>query len=297
MLAGFLLAGPLLLTNFRSGAAGDQTRGAPAKKHPGDRRFGAPAPQSDTRNARAEPADRDFAALLRDDSCAAARLAARLPQTITREVLGRCLREPELAQRLMTAILESWPDEPTGERRELYRRCRLLWIQMDAPGYIRWEVQHPAGSSSPAPLSDRAGAFTDAILGSPDPAVTATEVLPLLSAAERTETMEQLVSAWAAIDPDAAGAWLDRQPDNSERWPAIAAFAAACTRLDSASALAWAQTIGDPALRDRTAAKLLATWHSTDPRAANAWLDSSALPPEAIGEWRDRLAIVPPEDP
>lgn len=74
-----------------------------------------------------------------------------------------------------------------------------------------------------------------------------------VSAVRKVDARANIVSSWAASDPDAAGSWLLDARRRGEAAPAVAAsFAQATVASDPAAAIAWAQTIPDDALRHQT---------------------------------------------
>lgn len=73
----------------------------------------------------------------------------------------------------------------------------------------------------------------------------------------KTKARANVVSSWAASDPDAAGAWLLDAHRHGDAAPEVAAsFAQTTVGIDPSAAIAWAQTIQDEELRHKTLLKM-----------------------------------------
>lgn len=84
-------------------------------------------------------------------------------------------------------------------------------------------------------------------------AMTWLDGLAQVPAERKAAARANVVSSWAATDPDAAGSWLLDARRRGEAAPAVtASFAQATVASDPAAAIAWAQTIPDDALRHQT---------------------------------------------
>jgi len=77
--------------------------------------------------------------------------------------------------------------------------------------------------------------------------------LDKVAAENKTKARANVVSSWAASDPEAAGSWLLEARRRGEAAPEVtASYATATVGMDPAAAIAWAQTIPDEALRHQT---------------------------------------------
>lgn len=73
---------------------------------------------------------------------------------------------------------------------------------------------------------------------------------------EHPALMKKMVQSWARFEPNACGRWLGEQETGPLTDPAREAFARAIVDKDGGSALAWAETISDPARREQCLAEL-----------------------------------------
>jgi len=92
------------------------------------------------------------------------------------------------------------------------------------------------------------------------------------------------VAAWAYIDPQAAGEWLELQEGTEHFNHAIAAYVSGILTADPEAAVLWADRISDPRMRLGGVVKSFALWQLHDPHAANAWLETAGFP-EAIRDF------------
>ncbi|MCB1087220.1 MAG: hypothetical protein KDM63_09260, partial [Verrucomicrobiae bacterium] len=107
----------------------------------------------------------------------------------------------------------------------------------------------------------------------------------------------QVVSAWATRNPNAAGEWLNRQPQGPALDRAKSAFSSVAARRDPESAMEWAKTITEPNLRQGGMQLVYQQWVKKDAAAANASLEQSGLPPEQIESIKKAAANQPKASP
>jgi hypothetical protein len=86
---------------------------------------------------------------------------------------------------------------------------------------------------------------------------------------------------WEDRDPVAAGDYLFKMPKTPQRDSAISGFASGYAWQDHQTALAWANAIKEPALRETTLTKVGRAFYRRDPSGAQAWLPGSGLSVEA----------------
>ncbi|HWB06882.1 MAG TPA: hypothetical protein VG796_27910 [Verrucomicrobiales bacterium] len=84
--------------------------------------------------------------------------------------------------------------------------------------------------------------------------------------------LASLMDSWARIDPDAAGAYLNRQPPGSDKDRALRRMGFWVADSNPEAAMQWAATIRDETLRDETRKDILTKWRRYDPVEANAWV-------------------------
>jgi hypothetical protein len=70
-------------------------------------------------------------------------------------------------------------------------------------------------------------------------------------------------------------------PKSAQRDAAISGFATGYAWQDPQTAIAWAQDIGDPVLRESSLTRAGQAFYRRDPDAAMDWLAQSGLPEEA----------------
>lgn len=104
-----------------------------------------------------------------------------------------------------------------------------------------------------------------------------------LAGEAKPRAYRETLSEWAQDDPTAASEFLLSMNRSSERDQAINGFTSRIQREEPASAIAWAQEIGDPQLQQETLTSAARSWYySRDREAATAWLETSGLPAEAV---------------
>lgn len=81
-------------------------------------------------------------------------------------------------------------------------------------------------------------------------------------------------------------------PDSPERDQAINGFAGSLVVNDPATAIAWADQIEDPQLRESSLVTLALSYFENDPNGAASWLPESGLPIETV----DRILNPSAED-
>lgn len=70
-------------------------------------------------------------------------------------------------------------------------------------------------------------------------------------------------------------------PPSPQRDAAVSGFARGYAWQDPEAALAWAQDISDPSLRERSLTQVGQAYYRRNPDAARAWLEQSGLSAEA----------------
>ena len=86
---------------------------------------------------------------------------------------------------------------------------------------------------------------------------------------------------WEDRDPAAAGQYLLGMPPSPKRDSAISGFATGYAWQNPQLAIAWAQDIADPTLRENSIVRSGQAFFTRDPDGARAWLATSGLPPDA----------------
>jgi hypothetical protein len=86
---------------------------------------------------------------------------------------------------------------------------------------------------------------------------------------------------WEDRDPAAAGQYLLAMPPSPKRDSAISGFATGYAWQNPQLAIAWAQDIADPTVRQNSLVRSGQAYFTRDPDGARAWLATSGLPADA----------------
>lgn len=113
----------------------------------------------------------------------------------------------------------------------------------------------------------------------PEAAVTWLESLP--AGQDQSRGFGSAVSAWAGRDPQRAGEYINGMPKSPARDSAISSYARRVAYEDPTMAIAWADAVGDPAMREDTLIRTGQVYFRRDAQAARDWLASSGLSPQA----------------
>ena len=105
---------------------------------------------------------------------------------------------------------------------------------------------------------------------------SASEYAATLPADVRGGTLTGAINYWAANDLTAAGEWIKGPERPGARRSAWRLHQLAAKRSESAAA--WAVTISDPKIRDKSLNGIATFWLNKDPAAASAWIRNSSLP-------------------
>ncbi|MDB4630852.1 hypothetical protein OAF46_04990, partial [Akkermansiaceae bacterium] len=84
---------------------------------------------------------------------------------------------------------------------------------------------------------------------------------------------------WEDKDPLAASEYLLSMPSSAKRDSAVSGFARGYAWQNPENAIAWAQDISDPGLRDQTLTQVGEAYFRRKPDEARAWLPESGLSP------------------
>lgn len=113
-----------------------------------------------------------------------------------------------------------------------------------------------------------------------DPAAAVNWLETLPSGNGQTAGLRTAFGDWEDRDPAAAGEHLAAMPQSPQRDSAISGFAMGYAWQNPQLAIAWAQDIRDPALRQTSLTRAGQAYFRRDPEGARAWLETSGLPAE-----------------
>ncbi len=151
--------------------------------------------------------------------------------------------------------------------------------------YFEWARHDPASALAAAAKIENpvlAGqARSQAITGWSwaDAAGLAKHALKLPPGPERSQALAEALPLWLERYPDAAATWIQKNDSGPEFDAGLAALANQRSLLHAspAAALALATDITDPAKRGETLRSVFGQWAVRDPKAARAYLDSTAI--------------------
>jgi hypothetical protein len=141
------------------------------------------------------------------------------------------------------------------------------------------------GDSMRSRLAERLG-----LLGEAERAVLWLEGAVDADQEERGRAARLAVRHWLFTDPDAAFAWGDEALGKyrDEPWflPPAGQLISAYTARDPERALEWMDMFKDPEQREGALVKIARRWLTLDEKAAETWLETSSLAPEAQARAR-----------
>jgi RNA polymerase sigma factor (sigma-70 family) len=176
------------------------------------------------------------------------------------------IEDEEARRQVRRAVVEHWVQqdaaaaaafvetaEPAHERVGLMDSLGLAWLQTEPARAADWWVTHAPGP----------------------------------------QTLIKIMNVWAHNDPNAAGEWLGRLPAGPESDPARMTFARQVSDLDPESALRWAETISEAALRESTIDHVFGAWRARDGAAAQSFLQKATWPEERVARLAPPVASTP----
>jgi RNA polymerase sigma factor (sigma-70 family) len=96
------------------------------------------------------------------------------------------------------------------------------------------------------------------------------------------DTLVKIINVWAQQDPNAAGTWLGDQPVGPTSDTARMSFARQVADRDEESALRWAETVSDEAMREGTIDHIFTNWKLRNPNEAKAFLHNAGWPDDRV---------------
>ena len=117
----------------------------------------------------------------------------------------------------------------------------------------------------------------------------------LLHYALMPQAYSRVVSQWAGRDPQAAGDWLNKQPQGPQLDDARRSFATAIAARDPSGAFDWAKAVQDDAKRVAAYEQVYRTLNAKNPASASAALDQAGLPADVAAKVRESVAPKAPE--
>lgn len=208
--------------------------------------------------------------LARTDSAAAEKYVSEIKDKGERARLTQVIVEEKLKQGTESAA--AWaasltdPDMKKGAfesvAEQMYRND-----PQKAMEYVKANAAESYSSGAVGELARRLGG------SDPQQALTFSQGLP--EGATRSEAYKSTFREWANSNPTEASTQLNSMPKGADRDAAASGLARSVAREDSAGAIAWAESIGDPAIKQESLQEVLQRTFRTDPEAANAYMTTN----------------------
>lgn len=177
------------------------------------------------------------------------------------------------------------------------REAAMVWAESLPDGRLKGQalnrIVQSLGERSPQAAAEwlgkfadqgyAAGAFSTATqeFAKVDPASTAPWLESLPEGKNRTEAFGAMMLGWARYGETADAAdYLMEMPDSRERDSAVDGFSRAIGMRDPRTAIAWAEDISDPALRQKSLIGAAEDYRSVNPREMLDWLPTSGISEE-----------------
>jgi len=165
--------------------------------------------------------------------------------------------------------IDTLPDE--AERKQAKQMMLGQWAMLAPDQAMDWVKTQPQDEQHD--LRETMGTM----LMMNDPKKGANFVIDGASEEEKSKSYSRVISQWASMDANAAGAWLKEQPQGPQLDAARQSFVSATSQKDPASAMTWAGTITDPDQRVSATSTVYQAWKKKDAAAADQALGNSGL--------------------
>ncbi len=190
--------------------------------------------------------------------------------------IASAAKDPSTWQRILDST-ESFQGDSGKEARSAMIR---QWASTNFEATTALLAALPASKS--ADLLDVAGSG----LVRSNPEKGAEFLLKDAPAAKLPERYTTIMNTWGDRDPNAAGAWLNKQPSSPAQDSARSNFARTVARRDPESALAWAKTVTESKQRTDAIRDVYRQWSRRDSASADAALASTGLSAQQVEEIR-----------
>ncbi|MCX6879651.1 MAG: hypothetical protein NTW21_38475 [Verrucomicrobia bacterium] len=165
--------------------------------------------------------------------------------------------------------VDALPDE--SERKQARQMMLSQWAMLAPEQAVEWVKKQPWEEQRD--LRESMGMM----LMMNDPKKGASLVMDGVPDDEKPREYSRVISQWAAMDANAAGTWLNEQPQGPQLDEARQSFVSATSQNDPANAMTWAGTITNPDLRFSATMTAYQEWKKKDLAAADQALASSGL--------------------
>ena len=110
----------------------------------------------------------------------------------------------------------------------------------------------------------------------------------------RRQAVERVAGRWLRSDSLTASEWIADMPAGKARDAAAGELVRNISGSDPASALSWANSIGDDGYQTHLMGEVIERWHETDPNAARSALQATDLSARQREKFKDILGTSPP---
>jgi hypothetical protein len=109
----------------------------------------------------------------------------------------------------------------------------------------------------------------------------------------RRHAVERVAGRWLRSDSLTASEWIADMPAGEARDAAAGELIRNISGSDPASALSWANSIGDDGHQTHLMGEVIERWHQTDPNAARSALQATDLSARQREKFQDILGTSP----
>ena len=174
--------------------------------------------------------------------------------------------------------IQAMPD--AVERTQARQMMVSQWVMLAPDDATAWVAKQPAAEQKEM----RESVGTMFMMS--DPKKGAAFLLEGATDEDKPKIYSQVVSSWAAMNPDGAAEWLGSQGNGPELDQARSSLAFSLASRKPAAAMENVRTITDSNLRVTTATTVYRQWQTTDAAAADKALDNAGLTAEQVQQIR-----------
>ncbi len=187
---------------------------------------------------------------------------AKAPEFVSAMTAGWARTEPEKAFNWAREL----PANLSGNGLET--SCRA-WAEKDFPAAMN-AISALQGEQKASALQGLASGAGEKNFPAVVPLV---EALP--DSSSKASAVGSIMSSWMDQSPEAASAWLVKQPVGAARDQGSLVLALKLIQTEPESAMEWAATVQSPEKRSEGTNGLVEAWLNKDPKAARAWVQQS----------------------
>ena len=171
-------------------------------------------------------------------------------------------------------LVDAMPDK--SEREQAKMSMISQWVMLapdDAIAYVK---------SQPAEEGNMLRTQVGQMYMMTNPKKGADFILEGATDENKAQKYSTIIGSWAHQDPNAAGTWLNEQPQGPHLDEARNSFVFATSQTDPGSAMVWATTITEPTKREAATSFAYQAWKKKDQASADEALGKSGLTAEQV---------------